>query len=191
MTYVQDQGWCGSCWAFAAVAGFESAYLVTYNRKVDISEMQVGSCTYSNYNGCWGGSMYRAYVSSYWNDGLSLEAGTSVTSSYPASYNVNGLTSCLKKGGPIKIKNLMITNGGDCNSMKALLQFGPIAIAITVCNLWYYYSSGYLSGCGNAPNHGVLLVGVDSVGWIIKNSWGTNWGEDGYIKIDGTNHSEG
>lgn len=144
MTPVQDQGWCGSCWAFAAVAGFESAYLVTYNRKVDISEMQVGSCTYSNYNGCWGGSMYRAYVSSYWNDGLSLEAGTSVTSSYPASYNVNGLTSCLKKGGPIKIKNLMITNGGDCNSMKALLQFGPIAIAITVCNLWYYYSSGYV-----------------------------------------------
>lgn len=66
--------------------------------------------------------------------------------------------------------------------MIIALQSKPVSVAVDA-STWSLYSSGILRICGNNVNHGVLLVGVDDNAWKIKNSWGTNWGENGYIRI--------
>jgi C1A family cysteine protease len=70
---------------------------------------------------------------------------------------------------------------GDCETTKARLAEQPLAIAVDASD-WSFYSSGVLSCTSTTINHGVLLVGYNELGnWHIKNSWGVNWGESGYI----------
>lgn len=68
--------------------------------------------------------------------------------------------------------------------MKAALEQQPISVAVDA-SIWQFYRRGVLPGflCGRYLNHGVLLVGYEGVNWILKNSWGEDWGEDGYIRL--------
>ena len=66
--------------------------------------------------------------------------------------------------------------------MQGLVTNGPVSICLDASN-WSFYKSGIFSNCGKIQNHAVLLVGYDEKRWIVKNSWGLSWGDNGYISL--------
>ena len=127
-------------------------------------------------------------------------------------YNFNFLSSYVKKKGGIQTESSYAYTGrdGSCKFKsnqvvakvksytkvsprnedalkKAVAKIGPISVCIDASSKWQYYSSGVFKGsCSsscNAINHAVLAVGYANGAWIVKNSWGTSWGENGYIRM--------
>lgn len=90
--------------------------------------------------------------------------------------------ACQKDGGPFKISGF--TDIKDCNTLATGLTARPISVAVDATN-WSPYKTGIFNNCGTKLNHGVLLTGVTSAdgSWKIKNSWGTGWGESGFIRL--------
>lgn len=169
---MKNQGACGACWAFAATATCESWAL--FNSKTyDLSEQQLVDCSGSYGNkGCNGG--WPASALKYIIDkGLSLE------SEYP--YVAKQQTSCKKNNGTFKISSYVTVNN-SCSALTTSIAVQPIAVAVDATN-WSKYSSGVFSNCSTTINHAVLLVGIVSSNWKIKNSWGGSWGEKGYIRL--------
>jgi len=181
---VKNQGACGSCWAFAAIADIEAGRAVKSKLNILFSEQELMDCTvYSN--GCVGG---------YVEEGFTYAAtyGMSPSLLYPYKA-VKG--TCRRNQIPhIKISDPKAPYTKYTNhwiTFRAALSSEPI-IAGVYASEWSTYKSGVFS-CNNntaIPNHAVLLVGYDSSGnWRIKNSWGTAWGEKGYmwLKMDTCN----
>lgn len=83
-------------------------------------------------------------------------------------------------GGDLKISGFI--DVPNCSNMENALTSQPISVAVDASR-WSLYSSGVFSNCGTAINHGVLLVGSNSDFWTVKNSWGGNWGEKGFIRL--------
>ena len=179
VTPVKDQANCGACYAFAAVGAIESlSYLVNGTYGADLSEQQVVDCSGSYGNlGCNGGDMINAF--NYVKDvGLAYEAA------YPYKGQTN--PSCQIKKGSFKISGYTQVPDGDCKALASAVAGRPVAVGVDASN-WQYYKNGTLSNCTMEPNHGVLLVGVNRFNWKIKNSWGTGWGERGYIRLSAIN----
>jgi len=192
VTSIKDQGMCGSCWAFAAVGAFESKLLLSgVSVGNNLSEQLVVSC--DTYNlGCDGGWMDYVY-NFLWYMGTTEEA----CFTYQAkSLYCDYYTKCNDWE-----QNLIRTDGWDWvtnneNSIKnALVEHGPIPTTFKVYVDFYDYTGGvyeHVSGI-LLGGHAVLIVGWDDfpevpggVGkpcWICKNSWGTDWGENGYFRI--------
>jgi C1A family cysteine protease len=128
------------------------------------------STSYGN-QGCNGG--WPASALKYIKDkGLSLE------SQYPY---VAKQGTCRINTGSFKI-NGIVTVSNSCSSLTSSINVQPIAVTVDATN-WSRYSSGVFSNCAKGINHAVLLVGIVSGNWKIKNSWGTGWGEKGYIRL--------
>jgi len=89
--------------------------------------------------------------------------------------------ACAKKGGAFKLSGFTDVQKA-CTSLANALAQSPISVAVDA-SIWSSYRSGVLSGCSTNVNHGVLLVGVTDSYWRIKNSWGTTWGESGFIRL--------
>jgi C1A family cysteine protease len=87
---------------------------------------------------------------------------------------------CKKPSGDFKISGYFEIK--NCNDLTVALSGRPISVAVDATN-WSMYSSGVFNNCDSFLNHGVLLVGVNDQYWRIKNSWGTSWGETGYIRL--------
>ena len=175
---VKDQGICGSCYSFAAVAAAESAILISKGYfNVDLSEQQIIDCTgrFGN-GGCKGGYKDRSlrYIQQF---GLVAEK------TYPYGQIRNNI--CNYSKGTFKVSRVMMVNG--CANLRKAVRKAPIAVSLYAGGEnWKNYESGILSCPNDAEiNHAVLLVGYTSqLHWIVKNSWGTTWGEKGYAKID-------
>ena len=88
--------------------------------------------------------------------------------------------TCKQNSGPFKISGY--TDIKNCNDLANALTGRPISIAVDASN-WSRYSTGVFSNCQTRLNHGVLLVGVTDANWKVKNSWGTTWGEKGFIRL--------
>ena len=190
-TPIKDQGACGSCWAFATVGPLESNVLIKDGFEVDLSEQYLVSCNTDGWN-CSGGWWAHDYHD--WLYSLpETEAGAVPESDFPY---VASNASC---GGPYshpwKIADWgFIGNAGSIPSVdaikQAIMDYGPVAVAMHVGTAFQAYSGGIfnIDEPGNV-NHGVVLVGWDdnqgaSGVWILRNSWGSHWGENGYMRIE-------
>lgn len=183
---IKDQGSCGSCWAFGAVASVEFACCMASNDNNPLSEQQVVDCDNRN-SGCNGG-----WYDTAWQY-MMEEGGLETSSDYP--YTARGgscksdsnkfectVTGCV--GGP---NNGACDNSGlvgDEEELKKMLNDQALAVAVDA-SPFQFYSSGILD-CRNyhSLNHAVFAVGYeDGSHYTIKNSWGKSWGESGYVRV--------
>lgn len=171
VTLIKDQGECGSCWAFSAVAAVESAVLIAGQPQQLFSEQQLVDCAraYGN-QGCQGGWMDNAFK-------YIIAKGIASGLEYPY---IGVDQACKVDGGQFKIRSFVDVPG--CTSLLNALVSRPLAVAVDASN-WDPYQSGVFNNCGSSVNHGVLVVGVKSGFWLIKNSFGKYWGENGYIRL--------
>jgi C1A family cysteine protease len=186
VTPIRDQGGCGSCWAFATTAGLESKTLIsnhTPGTNLDLSEQVMVSC--GGAGSCGGGSIATAsnFIK---NTGLPAEGcypytGTNGTCS-------NGCANWQSSAYRISSWQYVATSQATVDGIKnALSKYGPLVTTMAVYQDFFSYRSGvyhYVTG-SLAGYHAVLIIGYDDVGqyFVVKNSWGTWWGESGFFKI--------
>ncbi|KAH7646660.1 ale o 1 allergen [Dermatophagoides farinae] len=188
VTPVKDQGRCGSCWAFSAVASIESQHALKTGKLIELSEQNLVDCSRPEGNhGCEGGYMDNGFKMVIKNHGIDTEK----------SYPYKGMDEKCRQQEKNKtigatIHSYVDVKYGDEHALQsAVAKIGPISVAIDADSLFFMF---YTSGIYNNENcssdfkhldHGVAVVGYGELNgikyWKVKNSWGTNWGIDGYV----------
>jgi len=181
VTPVKNQGSCGSCWAFSTTGAIEGRYFISTGELNSLSEQDLVDCSKKN-DGCEGGLMDYAFQYVEDNEGLCSEEDYP----YIASQQWRCKDETCTKYDPI-------TSYSDVAVSTAALEDacseGPVSIAIEADQATFQlYTGGVLTAdCGTKLDHGVLLVGFGTDGsddyWKVKNSWGADWGEEGYIRL--------
>jgi len=183
VTAIKNQGQCGDCWAFSTTGSVEGVYFLSGNPLTSFSEQQLTDCSDSFGNmGCNGGLMDDAFKYIEQN-------GIETESDYP----FRGVDQkCQYKSSDVvfKITDYTDVPASDNDALQVAVNQQPVSIAIDAENIMFY-SSGVFDNknCGTQLDHGVLAVGygTDSTTnqpyWLVKNSWGTSWGEAGYIRF--------
>ena len=189
VTPVKDQGQCGSCWSFSTTGALEGAYSIKYGKLVSFSEQQLVDCdNFKNGgqdHGCNGGLMDNAFSWINKNNGLCEESYYPYVSGNGKSGTCQTTCTNIKNS---KILSYVDVVEGDSYMMTALAQ-QPVSIAIEADQKdFQLYKSGVFTGaCGTNLDHGVLAVGYGTESnldyYLVKNSWGASWGENGYIKL--------
>jgi cathepsin L len=186
VTGVKNQGQCGSCWSFSTTGSVEGAHAIATGKLVSLSEQQLIDCSTAQGNqGCNGGLMDQAFQFIISNGGICSEA------SYP--YTATGPNTCQTTCQDVAtISSFVDVTSGDENALMQAVNIGPVSVAIEADQeCFQFYSGGVLSdtSCGMQLDHGVLAVGYGTDAttnqpyWIVKNSWGTSWGESGYVRL--------
>lgn len=185
---IKNQGQCGSCWAFSTVGTLESAYKISTGQLYSFSEQQLVDCDKNN-DGCSGGWPHTAYDSYYSNAGVCSESSYA----YKATDGYCGASSCdavLPRGTVTGHQNV----GQTSSALKSALSSQPVSVTVNAGQL-QFASSGVVTGsCSGQINHAVIAVGYGTDGldyFKIRNSWGTSWGEAGYIRLAQSGGSEG
>jgi len=189
ITPVKNQGHCGSCWAFSSTGALEAHHAIKHKQLVSLSEQQLVDCAgnFDNH-GCKGGLPSHAFEYVHYQGGIQGEQ------TYPYE-GVDSPCRFHKEGVLVNTKrSVNITEGDEKGILSATADIGPISIAYQVVSDFRFYKKGvYTSAvCKNGPmdvNHAVLVVGYNTTSaaegntpyWIIKNSWGTSFGIDGYF----------
>jgi len=203
VTPVKNQGYCGSCWAHSAVETIESAWAIAGNTLTEFSVEQVTQCDTVD-DGCDGGWPYKAYQYVERAGGLATEASYPYTTA--TYYGTTGTCqSFTVAGGQVSGYKYATTQCSSvtCNSQNEatmaanLASYQPLSV-VCYAETWQDYTSGILteSDCKSGAytlDHAIQAVGYESITgsdgyWIIRNSWGADWGVDGYIYLAyGTN----
>lgn len=190
VTPIKDQGDCGSCWAFSATGSLESAWALFGNHSLfNLSEQQLVDCSAPEGNyGCGGGLMDFAFNYTIQDNGLCTDE------SYPYSA-MGGECVAHKCKHVVTITKCIDLWTGNASTTEEAMQITlaqqPISVGVYAGNpFWMNYKGGIIDNdeCGNQDDHGVVIVGYDTTSdgqdyWIVKNSWGTSWGLDGYVYI--------
>ena len=189
VTAVKNQGNCGSCVAFATTAVLETNLLKAGASMdgLDISDQHLVDCGYGPYaSGCDGAKM-EGYLRFYNKEGNEMVH----ENIYPYVMKGNNYyciqTTYWHPGYKIE-KGLWDYDCSDEEKMKLVYKYGAISISVSVDDGFSYYSSGVYDTCTTTNlNHAVVIVGWGTENeidyWIIKNSWSSDWGDQGYIRI--------
>jgi len=179
VTPVKDQGQCGSCWAFSTTGSVEGANQIKTGTLESVSEQQLVDCAGSAGNqGCNGGLMDDAFEYIIKNGGLGSEA------SYPYTAKDG---KCKQVSSVATVSKFTDVKKNDETDLMSAVNIEPVSVAVDAMS-WSAYRKGVMSGlCGKSLDHGVLCIGYGDDGstpyWLVKNSWGTSWGEQGFIRL--------
>jgi len=185
VTPVKNQGQCGSCWSFSTTGGIEGQWFLAGYPLTSLSEQELVSCDTIDH-GCNGGLMDNAFT---WL--LGNTNGSIVTeASYPYVSGDDIVPACNMGGRDFgaKISGFKNIPKNETEMGAWVMTGGPLSIAVDA-GTWQTYMGGILTSCpAGELDHGVLIVGFDDANsppyWIIKNSWGPTWGEQGYLRVE-------
>jgi len=174
---VKDQGYCGSCWAFSATSQIESDAMRTLGKSYVLSPEQITQCDTTSY-GCSGGWTEHAY------DYVKKAGGLETEANYPYSSYSGTTGTCSSSSSKFVITVTGYTTLSSETAMaNYMLATGPLSVCLDASS-WNSYSGGVMSVCGKSVDHCVQAVGVDTSSyWNVRNSWGTGWGESGFIRL--------
>lgn len=180
VTPPKNQGSCGSCWAFAAAGEMEAKVLIEYGVTLNLSEQQIVSCNPygAGCDGGWAGAAYYVFM----HHGGVLE--------HCMPYEGSDHVAC-RQDQFLKFTSMdtWVSIANNVEQIKtAVIENGPVCTAVDANEAWDGYPGGIITAPGNGTNHLVLIVGWDDRmgdhgAWVVKNSWGTDWGLGGYCYV--------
>lgn len=177
---VKDQGSCGSCYAFSAISAVESAYAIKTGKLYNLSEQQIVDCSGKFGNGgCSGGLMRNVF-----------NYGTKVALCPAHEYPYVGKAGkCAICAGVVQLKGFKAVQPKNETALQYAAALQPISVAVEADQVGFqFYSAGVFDGaCGTNLDHGVVIDGYGTdkgkAYWLVRNSWGNSWGENGYIRL--------
>ncbi|KAF7089134.1 hypothetical protein CFC21_092171 [Triticum aestivum] len=186
VTPIKDQGQCGCCWAFSTVASMEGIVKLSTGKLISLSEQELVDCDVDGLDqGCEGGLMDNAFEFIIDNGGLTTEGN------YPYTGTDDSCNSNKESNAAASIKGYEDVPANDEASLQKAVAAQPVSVAVDGGdNLFRFYKGGVLSGdCGTELDHGIAAVGYGIAGdgtkyWVMKNSWGASWGENGFIRME-------
>lgn len=189
---VKSQGQCGSCWAFSAISSVESAVKLDGGDLVPLSEQEVIDCVRTDGSkGCHGGYVNEAF------DFIAAKGACS-QDSYP--YTGSDEAHCTACPKAASIAGFERVAANDEAALMVAVARQPVSVLIEGSGRnFQHYSSGVFTGaCGTSIDHAIVAVGYGGSSdvetdnfWIMRNSWSTDWGEEGYVRMSRSGGSGG
>lgn len=188
---IRDQGACGSCWAFGTVGIMESAVKKAMGPLSDLSEQFLISCNNDGWS-CNGGLTANKY---HHNILARNQTATGAVLEAEKPYAATNGTCAASLNHPYRLSTWAFVTGSEwtmptvAQIKAAIYSYGPVTAGVCVDNGWYTYHSGVYKPtsnvCGGYTNHQIDLIGWNdaTLSWILRNSWGSSWGETGYMRI--------
>ncbi|CAH1132857.1 unnamed protein product [Ceutorhynchus assimilis] len=184
---VKNQGKCGACYAFTATGALEAQHYLASKRMISLSEQNILDCTcrtreYKN-RGCLGGRVDITFNYIIHNAGIDTEASYPYKAAKNRKCNFNTTNI-----GAIMEKYVKIKRGNEKDLQAAVARVGPVAVMVDANGMKFYSGGLYQNPkCTDKVSHGMLVVGYGKWRnldyWLVKNSWGIEWGEKGYIMM--------
>jgi len=180
-TPVYNQGQCGSCWAFSATETIESYFAIAGNALTQMSMEQIVDCDTTD-QGCNGGFPENAYQYVQGAGGIETYAD------YPYTAEGGESGSCnFNSADVVATVSSYQSINGETGLYQQASTAGPVSVCVAA-DTWQTYTGGVITTCDTSVDHCVQLTGYANYGsssayWIVRNSWGTDWGENGFIWV--------